>query len=100
MGTAVARVDTVAVRAMAQEFTAAAAIVAEASRKHLTHFDFGGATAGRAYGGRGEALRDALLEVASSMREWSRAAAEIATVLNVSADRYEDSDAAAAGRLR
>lgn len=94
-----ARVDTVVVRAMAQEFTTAADILAEAARKHMAHFDFGGATAGRAYAGRGDALRDALLGVALSMREWSRAAAEIATVLNVSADRYQDADAAAAGRL-
>ena len=99
MGTAVARVDTVAVRAMAQEFTTAAAILAEAVRKHMAHFDFGAATAGRAYTGRGEELREALFEVASSLREWSRAAAEIATVLDVSAGRYEDADAGAAGRL-
>ncbi|MDA2894760.1 type VII secretion target [Mycolicibacterium sp. BiH015] len=94
-----ARVDTVAVRAMAQEFTTTAAIIAEAARKHMAHFDFGGAAAGRAYAGRGDALRDALFEVASSLREWSRAAAEIAAALNVSADRYEDADAVAASRL-
>ncbi|WP_234788872.1 type VII secretion target [Mycolicibacterium iranicum] len=94
-----ARVDTIAVRAMAQEFTVAAAILGEAARKHMVHFDFGAATAGRAHAGRGEALGEALAEVASSVREWSRAAAEIAAVLDVSADRYEDADAGAADRL-
>ncbi len=100
MGTAgVARVDTAAVRAMAQEFGAAASIVDDTVRKHLSHFDFGGATAGRAYIRHGDVLRASLFGIATSLREWSRAAAEIATVLNVSADRYDDADAAAATRV-
>lgn len=94
-----ARVDTSAMRAMAQEYAAAAATVAESEREHLSAFDFGGASAGRAYAGHGDALRASLFEVASSLRQWSRAAAEIAAVLTVSADRYEDADAAASGRL-
>lgn len=86
-------------RAMAQEFAAAASIVDESARKHLADFDFGGAHAGRAYAGHGAALQDSLFGVASSLREWSRASAEISAVLTVVADRYEDADAAAAGRL-
>ncbi|MDG4664041.1 type VII secretion target [Mycobacterium sp. 236(2023)] len=100
MGTAdAARVDTGAVRAMAQEFGAVSSIVDDAVRKHLSHFDFGGATAGRAYVHHGDALRQTIFGVAASLQEWSRAAAEIAAVLETSADRYEDSDAAAARRL-
>lgn len=100
MGTAgAARVDTAAVRTMAQEFGAVASIVDEIVRKHLSHVDFGGATAGRAYVRHGEALRASLFGIATSLREWSRAADEIATVLDVSADRYDDADAAAAGRV-
>ena len=100
MGTAgAARVDTAAVRSIAQEYQTASSIVDGAVRTHLGDIDIGGATAGRAYVAHGDALRAALFGVATSMRQWSRAASEIATMLRASADRYADADAGAAARV-
>lgn len=100
MGTAdAARVDTAAVRAIAREYETAASIVDGAARNHLSDLDVGGATSGRAYVAHGDALRAALLALAMSLRQWSRAALEIAAVLRASADRYQDADASAASRV-
>ena len=100
MGTAgAARVDTAAVRAIAREYESAAAILDGAVRTHLSDLDVGGATAGRAYVAHGDAVRAALVAVTMSMRQWSRATMEIAAVLRVSADRYQDADASAARRV-
>lgn len=100
MGTAgAARVDTSAVRAIAHEYETAAAILDGAARTHLGDVDIGGATAGRAYVAHGDALRAALFDLASSMRQWSRASMEIASALRVSADAYHDADGRAAERV-
>ena len=48
---------------------------------------------------RGDALRTAVDRVVDGLREWSRATAEIASALRVSADRYADADARAARRV-
>jgi hypothetical protein len=100
MGTAgAARVDTTAVRAIAREYETAASILDGAARTHLDGIDIGGATAGRAYVAHGDALRAALADLATSLRQWSRAATEISAALRVSVDRYQDADGHAAGRL-
>lgn len=100
MGTAqAARVDTAAVRAIAREYDTAAAILDSAAHTHLGGLDVGAATSGRAYVAYGDALRGALAELASSLRQWSRAATEIAAALRVSADHYQDADSYAAGRV-
>ena len=94
-----ARVDVGAVRALAREYETAALIVEDAVRTHLSDFAFGGAAAGRAYVAHGDALRATLVDVVASLRQWSRAATEIAAVLRSSADRYQDADARAAVRV-
>lgn len=94
-----ARIDVGAVRALAREYDSAAMIVDGAVRTHLSNPAFGGASAGRAYVAHGVTLRAELDDVATSLRGWSRAASEIAATLRSSADRYQDADARAAGRV-
>ena len=94
-----ARVDVAALHAVARQYEAAADIVDGAVRTHLTGFGFDGAAAGRMHAARGDALRTAVEHVADQLRQWSRAAAEIAAVLRVSADRYAEADARAARRV-
>jgi hypothetical protein len=95
----VARVDVAAVHAVARQYEAAAGIVDAAVRTHLTGLVFDGATAGRAHVARGDALRTAVDRVVDQLRQWSRAAAEIAAALRASADRYAEADANAANRV-
>ncbi|MGE0215012.1 type VII secretion target [Mycolicibacterium sp.] len=92
-------VDVGAVRAVAREYETAAQIVDAAVRIHLGALAFGSATAGRDYAGHGEAVHGALTGLAGSLRQWSRAAGEIAAALRASADRYQDADARAAERV-
>ena len=92
-------VDVGALRAVAGEYERAADIVGRAVRDQLQQLRFGGSTAGRAYVAHGEALQAALRELTASVSEWSRAAGEIASALEVSADRYVDADGRAAGRV-
>ncbi|CAN3127507.1 type VII secretion target [Mycobacterium sp. smrl_JER01] len=100
MGTAgAARVDTVVVHAIAREYETAAAILDGVLRSRLNGLEFGGATAGRAHAAHGDAVRGALFGLTTALREWSRAAAEIATVLHGSADRYHAADLRAAERV-
>ncbi len=94
-----ARVDVGAVLTIAREYETAALIVDAAVRTHLSDFAFGGAAAGRGYVAHGDTLRAALDDVVTSMRQWSRAAGEIAAALRSSADRYRDADVRAAGRV-
>jgi hypothetical protein len=96
---AAARVDVGALRSIARQYEAVADIVDAAVRTHLTGLAFDGATAGRAYVARGDAVRAAVEEVADQLRLWSRAAAEIGSTLRASADRYADADDRAAARL-
>ncbi|MGP4057338.1 ESX-1 secretion-associated protein [Mycobacterium sp. 4D054] len=100
MGTSgAARVDTAAVRAIAREYETAASILDSTVRHHLSGLAFDGATAGRAHVAHGDALRDKLSDVVTTLREWSRAAQEIAAALRASADRYQAADLRAAERL-
>src|SRR3954471_18154427 len=100
------RVDVAALHAVARQYEAAADIVEGAVRMHLTGLVFdgaaaggGGAAAGRVHAARGDALRVAVEDVVDQLRQWSRAAAEIAAALRASADRYAEADAGAARRV-
>jgi hypothetical protein len=95
----VARVDVAAVRRVAREYAAAAEIVDSAVRTHLSMLAFDGAVAGRMHAARGDTLRTAVEVVVDQLRQWSRAAAEIAAELRASADRYADADARGARRI-
>ena len=99
MGPQSARIDLAAVRGVAAEFDASAAILDAAIRTHMSGLGFGGATAGRAYAARGDALRAALERMADGLAAWARASAEIAAALRASADRYERSDERTAARF-
>jgi ABC-type transporter Mla subunit MlaD len=94
-----ARVDVAVLHAVARGYEAVADIVDGAVRTHLTGLMFNGAAAGRAHTARGDALRAAVEHVADQLRQWSRAAAEIAAALRASADRYAEADAGAARRV-
>ena len=94
-----ARVDVAAMRDIARQYDTAAEIVDAVVRTHLAGLAFDGASAGRLHAARGDALRTAVDRVVDDLREWSRAAAEIASALRVSADRYADADARAARRV-
>jgi hypothetical protein len=95
----VARVDVAAVHAIARQYEAAADIVEGAVRTHLSGLVFDGAVAGRMHVARGDGLRTAVDQVVGQLRQWSRAAAEIAAALRASADRYAEADARAARRV-
>jgi Excreted virulence factor EspC, type VII ESX diderm len=95
----VTRVDVAALHAVARQYEAVADIVEGVVRTHLAGLMFDGAAAGRVHVGRGDALRAAVEHVVDQLRQWSRAAAEIAAVLRVSADRYAEADASAARRV-
>jgi hypothetical protein len=92
-------VDAGALRRIAREYDAVAEIVDDAVRNQLNGLTFGGAAAGRMHVARGEALRREVDSVVHQLRDWSRAAAEIAAALRDSADRYLEADASAAGRI-
>jgi Excreted virulence factor EspC, type VII ESX diderm len=95
----VAHVDVAALHAVARQYEAAADIVEGAVRTHLTELAFDGAAAGRMHVARGDSLRTAVDRVVDQLRQWSRAAAEIAAALGASADRYSEADARAARRV-
>ena len=94
-----ARVDLGAVRAIAREYDSAGQIVDSAQRTRLSEFEFGATSAGRDYAEHGVRVRAALDEIAMLLQGWSRATDEIAVALRSSADRYQDADARAAGRV-
>jgi Excreted virulence factor EspC, type VII ESX diderm len=95
----VARVDVAALIGVARQYETVADIVDGAVRSHLTGLSFDGAAAGRMHIARGDALRSAVDHVVDSLRQWSRASAEIAAALRASADRYADADTYAARRV-
>src|SRR5215475_327203 len=99
MGPQTARMDVAAVRDVANEFDASAVVLDATVRTHMRGLGFGGATAGRAYLARGDAVHAALDRVADGLAAWSRASAEIAAALRASADTYERSDERNAARL-
>src|SRR3978361_1968348 len=93
MGSGSARLDVAALRDVARQFDASASVIDAAVSTHLAALGFGGATAGRAYAARGDALRVALERTADALAQWSRASAEIAVALRETADRSHSSDA-------
>jgi hypothetical protein len=97
--TGAARVDPAALRSVSREYETAASILDGAVRNHLSALHFGGSAAGRAYTVHGEEIHSTLTEVTATLRQWSRAAAEIAVVLRASVHRYEDADARLTERL-
>jgi hypothetical protein len=99
MGSETARIDVYAVRDVAGEFDASGGVLDGAVRTHMAGLGFGGATAGRLYLARGDAVRAALDRMAGELVAWSRASAEIAAGLRTSADRYERADERNAVRL-
>jgi hypothetical protein len=93
------RVDAAALYTAAHQYESAAHLVDAAVRNHLDALTFDGASAGRAHTARGDALRTAVDDIIAPLRQWSRAATEIAVLLRLSADRYAGADAAAARRV-
>lgn len=73
---------------MAREYDTASAVIDTALRHQLSSLRFGATTAGRAYATHGGELAAVLAELATALRLWSRAAAEIAMALQMSAMRY------------
>ena len=94
-----ARVDVAALHAVARQYEAVADIVDGVVRTHLSGLVFDGAAAGCAHVARGDGLRMAVDNVVDQLRQWSRAAAEIAAALRASADRYAEADVSAARRV-
>ena len=92
-------IDCAAVHRVADQLRAAAEVVDSAVCDHLAALTFSGATAGRAYTARGDALRAGLERLATELSQWSRAAVEIAVVLRANANRYADADVYAAARI-
>jgi O-acetyl-ADP-ribose deacetylase (regulator of RNase III) len=95
----IARVDVAAVLGAARQYDAAADILDTAIRTHLTGLRFDGAVAGRIHTAQGETLRLAIDDVAQRLRQWARAATEIAAELRSCADRYVEVDARGARRI-
>ncbi|KUH95600.1 type VII secretion target [Mycobacterium sp. IS-3022] len=93
------RVDVAALLSIADQYEVVVDLVDGAVRTHLSDLVFDGASAGRSYVAHGDAVRSAVEEVVDQLRRWSRAAAEIAAALRVSADRYAEADERAARRV-
>jgi excreted virulence factor EspC (type VII ESX diderm) len=95
-----AQVDVAVLLGVARQYDVVAEIVDSVVRAHLTGMAFDGVLAGRAHVDSGDAVRTAVDRVTDQLRQWSRAATEIAVVLGAAADRYDTADADAARRLR
>lgn len=93
-----ARIDPSALRELARCYHSAADSLAGAVVP-LMRWSFGAGCAGRAHGPQGEAMRLALEDLTDQIRMWSRAAAEAAATLQVTADHYAAADAALAARI-
>ncbi|OBG11884.1 hypothetical protein A5765_16400 [Mycolicibacterium celeriflavum] len=93
------RVDVAALLSIASQYELVADTVDGAVRTHLSDLVFDGARAGRSYVAHGDAVRAAVEDVVNQLRRWSRAVAEIAAALRVSADRYAEADERAARRV-
>jgi hypothetical protein len=94
-----ARVDVMAVLDVARGYDAIADMIDAVLDAHLAHSSFDGAVAGRAHAARGDAVRNAIGQLADQLLTWSRASAEIGSALRVSADGYAGVDALGARRL-
>jgi uncharacterized protein YukE len=93
------RVDVAALLGIADRYDSAAETIDSVFRSRLSRLTFDGASAGRAHTADGDALHIALAEVADQLRQWSRAATEIAAAVRASAARYADSDVRASMRV-
>ena len=93
-----ARVDVAVLLGVARHYETSADVLDSALRTHLG-LEFDGSRAGRMHVARGDALRYAVDDVVAGLRQWSRAAAEIAAALRASADRYATADELAARRV-
>jgi hypothetical protein len=94
-----ARVDVAAVFEAARQYDTASDIVDAAIRTHLTGLRFDGAVAGRMHTAQGDALRLAINDLVHGLRQWVRAATEIAAELRSCAYRYVDADDRGARRV-
>lgn len=92
-------VDVAAVHRVADQLSASADLINGAVGDHLAALAFSGASAGRAYTARGDALRGELERLATQLSQWSRASVEIAEALRAGADHYVDADLYAAARI-
>ena len=92
-------VDFVAVYRVADQMGAAAGLIDGAVGDHVARLAFGGASAGRAYTARGDALRVELQRLTAQLSQWSRASAEIGVALRTAANRYADAESYAAARI-
>ncbi|MCV7030113.1 type VII secretion target [Mycobacterium sherrisii] len=92
-------IDVAAVHRVADQMRAAAELVDRAVCDHLAALTFSGATAGRAYTARGDALRAELERLAAQLSQWSRASVAIAVALRSGAERYVDAERYAAARI-
>lgn len=99
MGQQLVYVDTAALHAVADRFDTSAEIVASAVRTRLGRLGFGGASAGHAHVAGGDALQRALDRWAGELLQWSRASAETAIALRISAQSYADAEQRATGRV-
>ncbi len=86
-------------RAVANRFDETAHLIDATVRTHLGGLAFDGACAGRAYAGQGDAIRFALHRLSGELTQWARAAAEVASVLRVGANRYAEADQYAAAGI-
>lgn len=91
-----ARVDVAALLQTARQYDAVADFIDSDTRVRLR---FDGATAGRSHTAAGESVRAALDECVAPLRQWARAAREVAAVLRSTTDRYVAADAGAAVRV-
>ena len=92
-------IDVAAVHRVADQLRAAAELVDRAVCDHLAALAFSGATAGRAYTARGDALRAELERLTAQLSQWSRASVAIAVALRSGAQRYADAELYAAARI-
>lgn len=92
-------IDVAAGHRVADQMRAAAELVDRAVCDHLAALTFSGATAGRAYTARGDALRAELERLAAQLSQWSRASVAIAVALRSGAERYVDAERYAAARI-
>jgi len=92
-------VDAGLLHSIAREYETVAGMVEGVARDQLSALAFGASTGGRAHVAHAEELRAALDGVVRALRQWSRAAGEVAAALRASATRYTDADERTAGRL-
>jgi hypothetical protein len=90
------RVDVAALHDIADQFDSVVGSVAGLARARLS---FGGAVAGRTHTADGDALRRIFDLLSADLTWWARAADEIGAGLRCGADRYVESERAAAERV-